>query len=79
MLRVTCVSRRLDSATEAFVKCFGDTACAMNPSLLLLHLGFVGLSWGFNLDEEYPVVLRGSPGSYFGFSVAFHHNSSGNW
>lgn len=49
----------------------------MRPSQVLWTCYLGSLSWGFNLDEDYPVVLRGTPGSYFGFSVALHQNSTG--
>ncbi|XP_040066364.1 integrin alpha-5 [Ixodes scapularis] len=39
---------------------------------------FGAVALGFNLDEQFATVLRGDPGSYFGFSVAFHQNSQGN-
>lgn len=39
---------------------------------------FGAVTLGYNLDEKFATVLRGEPGSYFGFSVAFHRNNQGN-
>lgn len=38
--------------------------------LLLLHC--VSDGEGFNLEPKLPVIKRGDPSSYFGFSVAQH-------
>lgn len=35
------------------------------------------VSWCFNIDLDYPTLLSGDPGSYFGFTVALHRNGAG--
>lgn len=43
---------------------------------LILLLSSIHNIFGFNLEARIPVVKRGSPGSYFGYSVAEHQEIS---
>lgn len=35
------------------------------------------MSWCFNIDIDFPTVLSGDPGSYFGYTVAINRNGAG--
>lgn len=41
--------------------------------LLIVPLNFYFI-YSFNLETRIPVIKRGKPGSYFGFSVAEHQS-----
>lgn len=52
----------------------------MLPMLTVTLFAFcVGLAAGFNLDTAGPLVHRGPPDTYFGFSVAQHKDRGKPW
>ncbi|XP_064455460.1 integrin alpha-4-like [Ornithodoros turicata] len=45
--------------------------------LLCVFLYCNDVSWGYNVDTDFPIVVNGVPGSDFGFTVAFHRDRTG--
>ncbi|KAL8613306.1 hypothetical protein ACOMHN_052546 [Nucella lapillus] len=48
-------------------------------ALWFLLISCVTPAVGFNVDTVKPIIYKGPPGSYFGYSVAMLENRKGGW
>ncbi|KAG7275654.1 hypothetical protein CRUP_009620 [Coryphaenoides rupestris] len=44
-----------------------------------VFLGWISLTYSYNVDLDHPVVFRGPESSFFGYSVLEHYHDSTRW